>query len=1004
MSDSSDSPEVFTDVSEPRSETQSKGAQVQFDDNGASQPGDDGQVFRSASQQELLDSQVSTATSVIQPEQHKTTRSTPLSLDWAFGFNSRLPVFCLQDDERLVIVYVCAHVAVIYDSTANTQHLLQGHCSPISCACVSEDRRWLVTADRGQESLVIIWDTYTGIPVRTMFDCHREGGTVALALSHDSKHLVTVGSGDGNGQRLCVWDWSSESETPLCMSELPEELGNQKHIMVHPSDNTQLISNSQSRVLFYQMEGKTIEYSAPDISDKTFNKAVGAFSQSVFYSGGEQAYSATSLGNVLIWSPRVWGGARAYSALKLVTLQPDAITVLMQMDSYVVTADCKGHVKFYDSRLRLLSHNSDLGLDSIVSLSSGTRRPAAALGHPEDCTLAAKPFLIRNLLVSTAAARVVHVISQGGRVQNLMTEHANSLPAVACHPSHPIVAMGSNSGILKLWDYERRQVVCTRLFQKDPHIQCLAYDPQGVHLAVGFAGGGVCVLHACSLHSEQIEVLPYCTDLITHMAFSHDSTYLATADEGRAVTLFQLCQVNAAQQDGGQGQEKRKEKKEQGQQQGQGQGQGQGQVTERWAYLGRHHSHYLPIQELLFGQQLDTGLPRLLSLGQDRRLMEYDLLASGGDRLVLLSAERVEQSGVPTCMAWYPPLTTESFLLTAADTHKMKLYNATTKMCRKTLLGPCFGSPLRKMMLLPKNSDGDPKARYMAYITTDKVGLQILPLDGNPHRCSGQLCYSTGVSSLAVSHEGRYAFTTGGHDCTAFCWKINLSALEAAAALGGKDLEPFYSLLEGGRDGDLFREMEDYFYYSQLRSQGIDSMQARQVSTHIPLAEVPFVMRALGFYPTEQELEDMQNEVKFSRYAETGQYVTHVDLPDFIRLFVNHRPAQGLRLQELQWAFSVLGDRGGQGISRDRLLELLQARGEHMTEEELAECFSSLLGVGPEGGRTEATHWQDTDTTLEREMPEEVTFEAFVRGVLGFPLGCPQASGASSDASSELLA
>ena len=42
-------------------------------------------------------------------------------------------------------------------------------------------------------------------------------------------------------------------------------------------------------------------------------------------------------------------------------------------------------------------------------------------------------------------------------------------------------------------------------------------------------------------------------------------------------------------------------------------------------------------------------------------------------------------------------------------------------------------------------------------------------------------------------------------------------ALQAQSKLGGEGLTPFYGLLDGGREGDLFKELEDYFYYAQLR-------------------------------------------------------------------------------------------------------------------------------------------------------------------------------------------
>uniref|UniRef100_A0A8B9UVA4 WD repeat-containing protein 66 n=1 Tax=Anas zonorhyncha TaxID=75864 RepID=A0A8B9UVA4_9AVES len=251
---------------------------------------------------------------------------------------------------------------------------------------------------------------------------------------------------------------------------------------------------------------------------------------------------------------------------------------------------------------------------------------------------------------------------------------------------------------------------------------------------------------------------------------------------------------------------------------------------------------------------------------------------------------------------------------------------------RKTLLGPTYGSPLEKIQILPTRSTTNPQKCYLAYITKDKVGLQILPVDGNPHKSSAFICHPDGVSDLACSYDGRYIFTAGGNDRTVLKWEVNLNALEAAASLGGEDLVPFYSLLEGGREGEFFRELEDYFYYVQLRSQGIDALETRQVSTHIPLEEIPSVMRAMGFYPSEEEIEEMINEVKFSEYVDTGEQVTKINLGDFIKLYINHRPAFGLSMKAIRRAFQVLGydnENGDKVIDRGDLLLLLQCRGDH---------------------------------------------------------------------------
>lgn len=65
---------------------------------------------------------------------------------------------------------------------------------------------------------------------------------------------------------------------------------------------------------------------------------------------------------------------------------------------------------------------------------------------------------------------------------------------------------------------------------------------------------------------------------------------------------------------------------------------------------------------------------------------------------------------------------------------------------------------------------------------------------------------------------------------------------------------PFLGLLEGGAGGGFYEEIADFFYYAQLRAQGEEATSPRWATGRVSLNELPNLMRALGYYPTEQEV------------------------------------------------------------------------------------------------------------------------------------------------------
>ncbi|CAF5016533.1 unnamed protein product [Rotaria sp. Silwood1] len=133
-------------------------------------------------------------------------------------------------------------------------------------------------------------------------------------------------------------------------------------------------------------------------------------------------------------------------------------------------------------------------------------------------------------------------------------------------------------------------------------------------------------------------------------------------------------------------------------------------------------------------------------------------------------------------------------------------------MCRKTILDPTFGSPLRKISILPKLDDNS-NEEYIYFMTTDKIGLQHLPLTGNPYDQMAIIAHPNRVSDVRASYDGQYLFTSSGLNNVVHMLRVNPQVFTSTSTI----------------------------------NQDINRFDRREVTQKILLSEIPFVMRALVY-------------------------------------------------------------------------------------------------------------------------------------------------------------
>jgi WD40 repeat protein len=195
-------------------------------------------------------------------------------------------------------------------------------------------------------------------------------GTISVAITPDSKYVASLSA--EYPQVLSIWEWTTDSEVPICTAELDPKYGPQSTVRFNAEDTSQLVTNSNAQVLFYEWSyDKGFVYFAPELNDETFAKPVGKLTQSLFQSRPNRALTATSLGNLVVWDKVDTKGASRCDkkALKLFKLQEKSINILMPMNELIVIGDSEGQVRFIDQNLHILMWYKHFNLGPIASIS-----------------------------------------------------------------------------------------------------------------------------------------------------------------------------------------------------------------------------------------------------------------------------------------------------------------------------------------------------------------------------------------------------------------------------------------------------------------------------------------------------------------------------------------------------------------------------------------------------------------------------------------------------------
>ena len=184
-------------------------------------------------------------------------------------------------------------------------------------------------------------------------------------------------------------------------------------------------------------------------------------------------------------------------------------------------------------------------------------------------------------------------------------------------------------------------------------------------------------------------------------------------------------------------------------------------------------------------------------------------------------------------------------------------------------------------------NDPDSGRAFLLYAMDSRVaGMIAFPLDGDPEKSTGVIANSGDLAGIRLGYNNTCALVAGKCDGMVTLWALDTEAFDEAGT-GASEEEKFGALVEGGVDGEFYSEIIDYFYYTQLKAQGEDTILPRKITGKVPITELAELLRALGHYPSEDDIQVMLEDIKEQAAIQGKPVPEEIPLPQFLALFTN---------------------------------------------------------------------------------------------------------------------